>query len=96
MATGENFGGTHDWGLDDIIHKEAGIEKRKGRKLYGFRHAGAVAAGSGVWSPDGKGWSKEQVGKLLNDTSKAVDEYFEIIDERCTSLRATRQPMHGA
>ncbi len=81
--TGKSLPKDHDWDLDRIIHKVAGIEKQRGRKVHAFRHSAAVAAPSGAW---GRKWTKDEVGKLLNDTSDAVQIYFDIVDESLQEL----------
>ena len=81
--TGERWGDTYDWQLDALIRDEAGIEKQRGRKCHAFRHAGAVAAASGAWGPK---WSRDEVAKLLNDSSDAVDVYFDILDDSMHAL----------
>ena len=80
---GEQFARGHDWKLDAVLER-AGI-KKNGRKLHAFRHAGAVAAASGVW---GDPWSKDEVGCLLRDTSDAVSIYFLILDEHLVTKAA--------
>jgi hypothetical protein len=81
--TGKRWGDTHDWGLDELVHDDAGIEKQKGRKIHAFRHSGAVAAANGFW---GKRWTRDDIAKLLNDSSDAVDVYFDILDETMHEL----------
>jgi integrase len=81
--TGERWGDTYDWGLDELVHDDAGIAKQKGRKIHAFRHSGAVAAANGFW---GKRWTRDDVAKLLNDSSDAVDVYFDILDETMHEL----------
>jgi integrase len=81
--TGKNLKKDHDWDLDRIIHKVAGITKQRGRKIHAFRHSAAVAAASGAW---GRKWTKDEVAKLLNDTSDAVQIYFDIVDESLQEL----------
>ena len=78
----------YDWDMNDLI-EEAGVEKR-GRKLHAFRHAAAVHAASGVW---GEKWSKEEVSKLLRDTSDAVDVYFDITAESMQTKALGVRPM---
>ena len=81
-ATGTNFARGHDWGLEELIHNEAGIEKQEGRAIHAFRHSGAVAAASGVWGKDGKPggkWTQKEIADtLLNDTFEAAARYVRI------------------
>jgi hypothetical protein len=85
---GKNLGVSCDWGLEVLIHGDiksggAGIEKQEKRSMHAFRHSGALAAASGAW---GKKWTKDEVAKLLNDTSDAVQVYFDIADEAMHEL----------
>lgn len=98
-ATGTNFGRGHDWGLVDLIHGEAGIEKQEGRAMHAFRHSAAVAAASGVWGKDGKPgvrWTRDEVAELLNDTVEAVAVYFRITDKSCEDLASSTVSQLGA
>ena len=91
-ATGASFKRGHDWKLDRLIHDEAGIEKQEKRSMHALRHSAAVAAASGVWGKNGERgvkWTRDEVAKLLNDTSDAVKIYFDIVDESLQELSAS-------
>lgn len=82
--TGEAYSRTHVFRLDDSI-EAAGIRK-KGRRLYAFRHGFCVALANGFF---GEHWSRAEARELMRqDDEEVIDEYYRVLTPRLASKAA--------